>query len=792
MPFVLRLFGGFDLLGPEGEQVEAVQAHSKRAAVLTYLGVSEGPVPREELLPLLWPERSEEQARNALRITLSRLRNALSPNALGGKGEARLWLPASVVEVDVRRFDRAVADDRYREALERYRGALLEHVRLPDSVPYHRWVDETRGSYRRDAYRAAMSWAELAREREETETAEVAYRQALDLEPLKEEAAAGLIRTLAAQGKRSDALKCLESFRDRLQAELDLPPSGNLEELARRIRTEPLEKGASAAEDLPDPPESGGPEGISPRARTSRSGDSRWRSGAAGMAAVLLVVLFGAGLWYAREASRLDGGSTTRMDRPTIAVLPFTDLGTAETARPILRGLHADILTRLSNVSGLAVISRTSVSPYRASDLALSAIADSVDARWVMEGGVQVVGDQLQVNAQLIDSRSGTQLWASSYRREWTADNVFAIQTDIAQRIVGSLEAELTPPEEERLARQPTEDLEAYRLYARGRRRLDTRTEAGIRQAVGDFRSAIDRDSTFALAWAGLADAVGMIRSKDRVSYPGALPDQEFLIRQALALDSTLAEAHASLGAFHYLERNGPAALRRLRRAVELRPSYAQAHHWIGLTNLTLGRLGDALEHLGLAVELDPAHTAGRRTLIWALVADGQTDRAERQLGRLDAGRRRGMKLFVLGQLHRWGELEEVLEARLSGARDTAGIDRVKLARLAVARGDTAVARDQVRAVREEEGGHFAEGLIHAVLGEQDAAFEAWSRIEDWGASNGYAHILRYWFPEVLAPFREDPRYREVISRINEGWGLKPGGSFPDRTDAWSERMSRR
>ena len=505
-----------------------------------------------------------------------------------------------------------------------------------------------------------------------------------------------------------------------------------------------------------------------------------------GLAGLGLTAVAAAGTWY------LVGGGETgpapRAGERSIAVLPFEALSTGERSTTHARGIHDDLLTRLAHVSGLKVISRTAVRQYRDTELTTGAIADSLGVQWVLEGGVQVLGDQIQVNAQLIDPRTEAHAWADSYRRDLTAEDLFALQGEITRRIARSLEAELTPRETRQVERQPTGDLEAYRLYVKGRDRLDTRAEAGMRDAVDYFRRAIARDSGYALAWAGLADAIGLFADKEYATPGGSLPDHGATARRALELDPDLAEARASLGLVHLRQMDGPEALRELTRAVELKPGYAQAHHWLGLLLLNLGRLSEAHDHVSLAVELNPGHRAAHGVLLNVLLARGDVAGARNHLGHLSREHPRfeGTRSLVLYHAGAWNELEE-LAPRVGDAEGQTAMGHFYLARIAALRGDTASARDHVSGIRRGETSNYRyvfQGVTHAALGQADRAFAAWDEMELPAAASGLpTWIVRYWFSDVLDPLRDDPRCRELIGRFNRAWGLNPDGSLPDGAD---------
>ncbi|MBW3660179.1 MAG: tetratricopeptide repeat protein [Gemmatimonadetes bacterium] len=491
-----------------------------------------------------------------------------------------------------------------------------------------------------------------------------------------------------------------------------------------------------------------------------------------GVAAIVLVAL-GMGGWYLLAGERAEA-----TDR-SIAVLPFETIG--ESADPTFtEGIHGDVLTRLSGLSGLDVISRTSVMRYRDREKSPPEIAEELGVAWVLQGEVQQVGDRVQVNARLVDAREDRQVWAENYGRELTAANVFEIQRQITLQIVGALETRLTREEEAAIASEPTGDLEAYRLYVHGRGLLDQRTEASMRLALEYFQRAVARDSSYALAWAGFADALGLLKSYGH-PLPDDAPAPRRAARRALELNPELAEAHASLGVILVdLERNGPAAIRELMRAVELRPSYADAHNWLSWVYQLLGRPVEALESARRAVELNPLGPEPLSNLSLSYMENG----AWRE-GLDEARRTREIQsdfttgpfyeALALYHMERFREAESALRG-LSVPWAGSGTHDLRTS-IQVASGEIARVRERLARLEAEAENPFSAGLVHAALGEEDEAFEAFLRVERWDHWPTLA--LRYFFPDILDPLREDPRYNELLEALNRDWGLQPDGSFP-------------
>ncbi|NBC66132.1 MAG: protein kinase [Bacteroidetes bacterium] len=523
----------------------------------------------------------------------------------------------------------------------------------------------------------------------------------------------------------------------------------------------------------------------------------------AGLTSILIIILF-AGWWFMggdgmenSTESIASVGESEITDR-SIAVLPFNNLSGTDEITSITRGIHDDLLTRLSNIGDLRVTSRTSVAHYRDTNLPISVIADSLGVRWIMVGGVQQGGDQIQVNAQLIDPQTDANVWADSYRRELTAENLFAIQEDITGEIAQALQAELSESEEERIAMAPTENLEAYQLYIRGRQQLaEALSRDQIIRAASHFGRALEQDSTYALAWAGLSDAIGggflgegrgLGSTPDSLSLPEV--SQLEAARRSLKLDPNLAEAHAALGGAHYIQRNAPEALRSFEQAVELRPSYAQAHYGLAQVNTLLGRREKALEHLKLAEEINPNHVTARHSLFDAYNAVGQPEKAlEEAREQLREHPYPGAIWGEARALHQMGRHEDAVQTAEKRLKETnsnleRAVLRNHLVRFEAAAGDTTQARGHLEELTkislpksERSRYAFLYAQAYLTLGDVNAGIDEFRKQDDWWIIP--TSVLR----NVLERFHtlaEDPRYQELFQEVNEYWGLNPDGSIPD------------
>jgi TolB-like protein len=294
--------------------------------------------------------------------------------------------------------------------------------------------------------------------------------------------------------------------------------------------------------------------------------------------------------------------------RRSVAVLPFQNLSASEDNAFFAAGVHEDILTYLSRVSGLRVNSRTSVQQYAGSQLNIREIAAELGAGYVVEGSVRRAGNQVRVTAQLIDARTDEHLWAENFDRELT--DIFAIQTTVAREIVTALEAELSPREAEMLARKPTESVEAYDLFLKARLALgDTLQDSTFSDtAVHLLEEAVALDPSYAQAWALLAMAHGDYYWFRADPSPTRLNRMKQAVDRAFELQPDLPEARLALATYYYRGfYDYPKALEQLERVRSVLPA-------LGLTYRRLGRYDDSIRSFRDATDIDPWQENG-----WAL-----------------------------------------------------------------------------------------------------------------------------------------------------------------------------
>jgi TolB-like protein/DNA-binding winged helix-turn-helix (wHTH) protein/Tfp pilus assembly protein PilF len=317
-----------------------------------------------------------------------------------------------------------------------------------------------------------------------------------------------------------------------------------------------------------------------------------------------------------------------------IAVLPFETFG-VEDDRSFIDGLHHDLLTRLSNIADLRVISRTSVRPYKDTLLPIPEIARELGVSWVLEGAVQQHGNEFQLNAQLIEAQSDTHVWARTYRRELTAENLFAIQADIVEDIAASMKSQLTSDEERRIETIPTRSTQAYAFYLQAREYAtrDWHVEEDLDIAVQLYEQAIEQDPNFSLAYAGLS------RTHMTIYWHKFDPSQERLeqgrrsLEMALAIDPDHPKVRLAEGIYHYWRfRDYERALESLRASRQIVPNDAEVHQFIGAIHRRLGNWDRALTSFQRAHELDPRNIQLMYGLVRTHLAVRDHDSAERVL----------------------------------------------------------------------------------------------------------------------------------------------------------------
>jgi len=414
----------------------------------------------------------------------------------------------------------------------------------------------------------------------------------------------------------------------------------------------------------------------------------------------------------------------------SIAVLPFENRSRLEEDAYFVDGLHDDILTQLTRIGGLTVISRTSVEQFRDTRLTTREIGAKLGVSRILEGGVQRAGDRVRVTVQLVDAATDAHLWAESYDREFDADSIFAIQSEVATAVAAALSTTLTPAEQGRVKAVPTDNLEAWEAYQVGRKALGPRTPAGMAQARQSFQAAIKLDPAFAQAYAGLADTIWLQADILGLPFESAMAEAEVLLQEALRLDPELVEALTTTANFATVRRDYARAESGFRRAIEFNSNYPTAHQWYAALLGIQGRHAEALQSIQRAVELDPMSTLMRVLLASHLADAGRFDEA---LAELNEARERDplspMPKFNISLLHAYAynQFDPALAfgeqaVELAGSRPWY---RDSLAQMYLDIGQYERAGETLDAATTETSGTTARGYLHLYRADPDKALSS-------------------------------------------------------------------
>ena len=472
------------------------------------------------------------------------------------------------------------------------------------------------------------------------------------------------------------------------------------------------------------------------------------------------------------------GGSSAPL-RQAIAVLPFRNLSAAAENDYFCDGLAEELLNALAKIDGLKVAARSSAFGFRDKSAAVSEIGRLLGVTTVLEGSVRTSGNRMRIAVQLVNAADGYHLWSERYDREMR--DIFDVQDEITLAIVDALKLRLFGDERAAALKRGTENAAAFELYLRGRHCWNQRTADSVRQAVEHYQRAIAEDPGYALAYAGLAECFVLFPWLSVAPPHDSMPRARAAAEQALAIDDTIAEAHAALGVYlSFYAWDQAASERELRRAIELQPSSAIAHHWLGnIALLAMGRWDESLAAVRRAGELDPlslsiASDAGV-TLLYARRYDEAIAQFRRTLA-VDP------KFYVaryhLGlTLHAKGEYDAaIVEQRtcLEGNDDPWVTALLAFSLAKAGRRDEALA-ERARLSAQSAGRYVPNvglAIVHAALGEPDEAI-AW--LDKDFAERSLFPPFYAWDP-VFDDLRGEARFEALVRRVGQA-RLAAGGA---------------
>jgi len=458
----------------------------------------------------------------------------------------------------------------------------------------------------------------------------------------------------------------------------------------------------------------------------------------------------------------------TQLDKKRIAVLPFANMSPDPADEYFADGLTEELIDRLCQIRELEVIARTSTMSYKKKEKKAVEIAKELKVGSLVEGSVRKAGNKVRVTAQLIDGATEGHLWSSRYDK--SLDDVFAVQSDIAEQVTNALRIHLLPNEKEAIKKKATESPEAYVLYLKGRYYWNERSPASVKRAMGYFESALERDPAFALALVGLADCYLILTDQFVLEPNETRPKVRSLLDKALKLDDGLAEAHASLGNLLQDEWNWPGAEAEYKRAIELNSNYATTYHWYSLMLAGIGRAEQALDEINRALRLDPVSPMVRTNVGLRLAEAGRVEEGIEQLLNTlvmepDFGMAHGNLGAIYASVARYDEgITEMQKA----VELLAGNPWPK-ALLGYAyglKGDKTKACDLLRELEEASKSGFVPGAllgtIYFAVGEKEKALSLIQKAyEERSIALRYlSELTVYW------QIRADPRFNAILARM--------------------------
>jgi len=311
----------------------------------------------------------------------------------------------------------------------------------------------------------------------------------------------------------------------------------------------------------------------------------------------------------------------------SIAVLPLDNLSGDPSQDYFADGMTDALITELSQIRKLRVISRTSVMQYKRTQKPLDRIAQELNVDAIVEGSVVRAQGRVRISAKLFQTNIEGALWAGNFERNFT--DVLALQSDVATAIARGIQVELSSSEQNELARSRSVVPEAYEAYLKGRFEAEKRTPEAFNDAASYFRTAIQKDDTFAAAYAGLADTY-MSMSNYQIGPPETLiPKAKQAAEKALQLDDRLAQAHTSLAAIRFYHMEGGDIEGEFQRAIALDPGYAQGIHWYALYLAAIGRKEESIREIKLARSIDPKSLIINANVGWCYYLARDFDHAE-------------------------------------------------------------------------------------------------------------------------------------------------------------------
>jgi len=471
----------------------------------------------------------------------------------------------------------------------------------------------------------------------------------------------------------------------------------------------------------------------------------------------------------------------------SVAVLPFTNASAEPDTDYLSDGITESLIDSLSQLPRVRVVSRNSAFRYKGKDTDPKTVGRELGVRGVITGRIVKRGDELSISSDLVDTQRDQELWGERYNRK--ISELPSVQEEISRQISAKLRQHLTGEEKKRLTRGSTENSEAYQLYLRGRFLWNKRTPADVQKAIEYFQKALDKDSGYTLAYAGLADAYAVPAGPQ--SRRDAIPKAKAAARRALELDDTLAEAHASLAKALMNDYDWPTAEKEFHRSLELNPNYPTLHQWYSEYLSTMGHLGESLNEAQQAERLDPLSPVIVWNVARVLALQRKCDQAIQQINKapeLEANfaQAHAITAYCLefqgnyeGAIDSWerafllfadranvvGNYQDPREFLLPFGRTKAeiqtNIEEVRRALRTSGRNGYWQASLRILS-RHPEASPYGMARLYSNLGEKDKAFEWLEKLYEAHDTD----FLQLKVDPNLEPLHSDPRFADLLRRM--------------------------
>jgi len=721
----LATFGPPALFGADADTFLGHHGHHRRRlALLAVLAAAgERGRSRDQLLLLFWPDATQTRARHSLDQLLYALRSSLGDSVFDGVNPLRL--NPEVVSSDVGAFNAALDRGDLEAAVNEYRGPFLDGFYVDDAAEFERWAEAERARLAGSYAGALERLAQDASAAQDYATAVDRWRTLVETDPLSAKNAAGLIRALVNAGDDAAALQYAKRYEALVAKDLGVAVSPAVSSLINELRAKTPDEAPTS---LPGPsiiphvrPVVSPPDAPAPLSARRR------RPPPYLILSLVAVAVIALAIW---PRLRTRDGKAPATAEPSIAVLPLTNVSGVARDAPLVDGLTEELIAVLAKLGHLRVIARTSAFAFRNSTIGVQRIADSLGVANILEGSVQRVGSHLRVQVRLINARDGSTRWSETYDRELR--DVFLVQSDIADAVAHALDLQLGATTLAGIKRGSTTSIAAYELFLRGNDPSLTRSDSAARVGLEYFRQAIALDSGYAAAYAGMARMQMRIAAGTDTEMPreARLALAQEAARKAVALDDSLADAHAALGLVHRFKFELAAADSELTRAAALDPTNARFREWLVQLYVATNRPKQALMEARRAQLLDPLSPTTNAEVAHALIANDRCDEALAQLEKLALLRppllRAGaFTIQCYARKKMWPDA--IAEARrlslVAGARAQGTLGYV-LARAGQVDEARTILASLLEQWRRTNVGAFEIATVYAGLGDNDRAFD--------------------------------------------------------------------